>query len=230
MPSFEPVSSRPIVLTPSSESAVYGLFALALGLTVAGVAAGMTVARPLLESGWALALLFVELGIILSARWWINRSPLNYVLFAVFPLLSGFTLTPYLMMLLADYANGASILLNALGATACASLAAAVYARTTRTNLSFLGRGLFFALLGFVAFGLLQLFIPALRGTGAELLISGGGIVLFSLFLAYDVQRIQRLGRAGASPFLLALSLYLDVFNLFLSILRFMVALSGRRR
>ncbi len=37
-------------------------------------------------------------------------------------------------------------------------------------------------------------------------------------------------GSLGANPFLLALSLYLDIFNLFLSVLRFMSVLSGERR
>ena len=43
-------------------------------------------------------------------------------------------------------------------------------------------------------------------------------------------QRIESQGRMGANPFMLALSLYLDIFNLFLFILRFMTALSGNRR
>jgi FtsH-binding integral membrane protein len=54
--------------------------------------------------------------------------------------------------------------------------------------------------------------------------------VIFALFTAVDIQRVKMLGRYGANPFLLALSLYLDIFNLFLYILRFMLALSGDRR
>ena len=43
--------------------------------------------------------------------------------------------------------------------------------------------------------------------------------------MAYDIQRIQHLSRLGASPFLMALSLYLDIYNLFLYVLRFMLAI-----
>jgi FtsH-binding integral membrane protein len=93
-----------------------------------------------------------------------------------------------------------------------------------------MARGLFLALLGLIALGLLQVFIPSMRGGSTELLISGGGVIVFALFTAYDIQRVQTLARAGQNPFLLALSLYLDLFNLFLYVLRFMTALSGERR
>ena len=85
-------------------------------------------------------------------------------------------------------------------------------------------------LIGLIVIALLQLFVPSLRTGGMEIVISGIGVVLFAAFTAYDVQRVQALGRLGANPFLLALSLYLDIFNLFLYVLRFMLALSGDRR
>lgn len=222
--------SRPVALSASTESQVYLLFALAMGLTVLGVFLGIQYAQILLGTGLHFVLLIVELALIFSASFWMNRSPLNYVLFALFPLSSGITVTPYLMAVLAGYANGGTILMNALGATATLSLGAALFARTTSRNLSVFSRGLLFALLGLIVLGIFQLFIPSLRGTTMELLLSGGGIVIFGGFLAVDIQRIQEMGRYGANPFMLALSLYLDIFNLFMSVLRFMVALSGDRR
>jgi FtsH-binding integral membrane protein len=77
---------------------------------------------------------------------------------------------------------------------------------------------------------LLQVFVPAFRTTQMELMISGAGVVIFGLFTAYDMQRIAQMGKMGANPFMLALSLYLDIFNLFLYILRFMLVLYGDRR
>ena len=74
------------------------------------------------------------------------------------------------------------------------------------------------------------MFIPALRTTQFELILSGLGITVFAVFTAFDLQRIQRLGKMGVNPFMLALSLYLDIFNLFLYVLRFMLVLSGDRR
>ncbi len=230
MRSYAPVQSAPVALNKSTEAQVYTLFAFAMALTVVGVYVGMLFAPMLLNSGAIFGLIVVELIIIFTARLWQNQTPLNYLLFGVFPVISGITITPLLIHTLTGYANGPSILMNALSATVFMAGAAAVFARTTSWNLSVMGKALFFAIIGLIGVGILQFFIPALRSTQMELMISGAGVVVFALFTAYDVQRIQALGRAGASPFLLAISLYLDIFNLFLYILRFMLVLYGDRR
>jgi len=227
---YSPVQSRPLTLSQSIESQVYGLFALAIGMTVLGVFFGLQYATVLMGTGLHLFFLIAELGLIFTSRLWMDKSPLNYVLFCLFPLLSGFTVTPYILYVLTGYANGGSILLNALSATGFMAAAAAVFARTTSWNLGAMGKALFFALIGLIVVGLLQFFVPSLRTTQFELVLSGIGVIVFSLFTAYDLQRIAKLGRMGAHPMLLALSLYLDIFNLFLYLLRFMVALSGNRR
>lgn len=221
--------SRSVILSASTQSQTYVLFALAAGLTVVGVFFGMMFAPLLLGSGMHFLFLIAEMIIIFTAALWIERSPLNMILFGAFPLLSGITFTPYILYVLIGYANGASILVNALLATTFMALAAAVLARIA-PSLAGLGQILFLAVIGLVFFSIAQIFVPGLRTGAAELLISGGGIVVFALFLALDLQRVARLGRLGASPFLLALHLYLDIFNLLLYVLRFMVALSGERR
>ncbi|KKW40719.1 MAG: hypothetical protein UY90_C0073G0006 [Candidatus Peregrinibacteria bacterium GW2011_GWA2_54_9] len=191
---YSPVQSRPIAISQSTEAQVYGLFAVAMALTVLGVFIGMQYAPVLLTTGLHFFFLFAELGLIFTAGLWMNKSPLNYLLFGLFPLISGFTITPYILSVLTGYANGGSILLNALSAT------------------------------GFMAA------FPSLQTSQFELMLSGVGVVIFALFMAYDLQRIEHLGKMGAHPMMLALSLYLDIFNLFLYILRFMIALSGDRR
>lgn len=222
--------SQSVTLSASTEAQVYLLFALAMGLTVVGAFFGIIYTPVLLQNGMHFFLLFLELGIILTSGLWSRRSPWNYFFFVLFPLASGVTIAPYLLYVLAGYANGASILLNALVSTTFLSLAAAVFARTTRVNLGAMSQALLFGLIGLLVLGILQLFIPALRSTQFELILSGGGVLLFASFLAFDLQRIQMLGRAGANPFQLALSLYLDIFNLFLYVVRFMLAISGNRR
>jgi FtsH-binding integral membrane protein len=201
-----------------------------MGLTVLGVMIGIQYAPTLLTTGLHFFFLFAELGLIFTAGLWMNKSPLNYLLFGLFPILSGFTITPYILYVLASYSNGSSILINALSATGFMAASAAVFARTTKWNLGVMGKALFFAIIGLILVGLLQFFVPSLRTTQFELVLSGAGVVIFALFTAYDLQRIQRLGRMGAHPMMLALSLYLDIFNLFLYILRFMLAFSGNRR
>lgn len=226
---FTPSRTQPLALSASSQAQVYGLFTLAMALTLLGVFLGMTFAQYVLSTGLHMVLAVVELVLIFTAGWWSQRSPLNYALFAAFPLLSGITLTPYILLLLAGYANGPAILFNAVAATVFMSLAAVVLARIA-PGLASWGRALFFAVLGLLFLSVLQIFVPALRTEGIELLISGAGIVVFGLFTAFDLQRIERMGAVGANPFLLALSLYLDIYNLFIFILRFMTALSGERR
>mgnify|MGYP000854548269 FL=1 len=223
------IVSEPLLLDRTALASVYGLFAVALLLTFVGVYAGMTFAQFIITSGWMFLLLFVELGIILTAGFWSTRTPLNYVLFAVFPLFSGLSITPFILSVLQGYVNGAAILQNALISTTLLAAAAALFAYTTTWNLGLMGRFLFFAVLGLLIFGLLQIFLPSFRTTQMEMMVSAAGIVIFSLFTAYDVQRITQQARAGASPFLLALSLYLDIYNLFLFVLRFMLAFGGRR-
>lgn len=223
--------SQSPALSASQMSSAYLLVALAMLMTGVGVVVGAVFALPILASGWIFLLFLAELILIFSAPVWTRNAPLNYVLFLAFPFLSGLTLTPFLLSVLAGYVNGASILLNATIATTLLTLAAAVFARTTSMNIGLtFGRFLFQSLIGLIVFGILQLFFPSLRGSSFEVVISGFGIVVFSLFLALDMQRLSSSDRIGNSPFLLAISLYLDIFNLFLYVVRFMLAMSGQRR
>lgn len=222
-------TGAPIALSASTQAQTYALFALAMGLTVIGVFLGLSFAPALFRSGVMIVFVLAEFGLIFTAPFWSERPPLNYLLFGAFPLLSGITFTPYIVSILAQYVNGASILVNALLATVFLSLSAAVFARVA-PNLMGLARGLLLAVLGLVILSIMQIFIPGWRVGGMELLISGAGIVIFALFTAVDIQRIAHRSRLGANPFLLALSLYLDIFNLLIMVLRFMAAFGGRRR
>jgi len=149
-----------------------------MALTVVGVYIGMQYAVAMMSTGIHLFFLLAEIGLIFSARIWIDKTPLNYLLFGLFPILSGITITPYILYVLTGYANGASILLNAFSATAFMALASAVFARTTQWNLSVFSRALFFGLLGLIFLGILQIFVPSLRGTQFELILTGAGVIL----------------------------------------------------
>ncbi len=226
---FSTSRSQPIALRASTLSQAYLLFTLAMGLTLSGVFLGMNFAQFLLGTGMHAVLLLTELALVFTARWWSRTAPLNVILFVLFPLFSGITVTPYILYVLAGFANGASILFNAVAATVAIALSAAVLARMAPGLSAFAG-AFVLALIGLLFLGILQIFFPALQTPGFELFLSGAGIVVFAFFTAFDIQRVQSMGSVGANPFLLALSLYLDIFNLFLSVLRFMGVLSGERR
>ncbi|MEK7136967.1 MAG: Bax inhibitor-1 family protein [Patescibacteria group bacterium] len=224
-------ASAPLALSPAATLQTYLLFGLALGLTAVGVACGSLYSATLFRGGLHFVLLLAELGIVFTARWWVRERPWNVILFCLFPLLSGITVTPYLWYVSGSFVNGNAILLNALIASALLFAAAAVFARTTRISLAGMSGFLVLSLIGLIVFGLLQLFVPALRqSVGFEMGLSAAGVVLFAMFAAFDIQRVEAGARAGESPFLLALSLYLDIFNLFLYVLRFITAIAGDRK
>jgi len=230
-PRFMPIIDITSAPTRSqSVASVYGLLFLALLFTLLGCAVGATVALPFMTTGWIGLLFLLEIAIVWTAPSWTRTTPLNYLLFFAFPFLSGLTLAPVIISVLVGYANGASILLNALIATGLMTLSSALLATMTRGNLGgMFGQFLLQAVVGLIIFSLVQMFFPSLRSEGIELIVSGIGIVVFSLFLAVDIQRVQRRGDLD-SPFLMAIALYLDIFNLFLFILRFMTSGAERRQ
>lgn len=101
----------------------------------------------------------------------------------------------------------------------------ALFGALTKRNLGAWGRGLCMCLFGLIICLVINLF----WGNGTfDLIISGIGVILFSLLTAYDTQKILSNGlslsgeeRAKGAIFG-ALDLYLDFLNLFLYLLRFL--------
>ncbi len=109
--------------------------------------------------------------------------------------------------------------------------AMALYGYYTKADLTTMGSYLFMAVIGLVIAGVVNIF---LKSDGFQTVISGVGVLVFTLLTAYDVQRIkylleQSLGdreTMSKATLMGALALYLDFINLFLYLLQFM----GRRR
>ena len=109
---------------------------------------------------------------------------------------------------------------QAAGATGLfvGGLGAAGYA--TRRDLSFLYRGLFFALLALIGFGLLTIFISIPAG---NVIYCIAGLGIFGLYTVVDFNRLRRAGKNETVP--LAAGIFLDVLNVFL----FFLSLFGGR-
>ncbi len=61
--------------------------------------------------------------------------------------------------------------------------------------------------------------------------VSAVSAILFTGFLVYDLNRVaQRRGASEGEPILLAVSVYLDVFNLFLALLQLFDGVRQRSR
>ncbi len=109
----------------------------------------------------------------------------------------------------------------ALGTTAGLFVTMAVIGSVTKRDLTRMANILFFGLLGLIIASFANLFFAS---TGAEWLITYAGIAIFLGFSAYDAQRVKRIAMSGdtstSSAIWCATSLYLDILNLFLFLLR----------
>jgi FtsH-binding integral membrane protein len=78
-----------------------------------------------------------------------------------------------------------------------------------------LGGVLFYSLIGLLVVRILQMFIPALAGLTFIDYIAAG---IFSLYIGYDMYRASTVGRTYTNALHIAVSLYLDIINLFLTL------------
>jgi modulator of FtsH protease len=134
------------------------------------------------------------------------------VVFAITGLL-GFALGPMLNMYL-SLPNGPQIVATALGGTGVIFLGLSGYALTTKRDFSFLGGFLFVGLLVVLGAALLNIFfaVPAL-----SLALSAAIVMLMSGFILYDTSRMVN---GGIDNYLIAtVQLYMNIFNLFISLL-----------
>lgn len=200
---------------------VMSFFALAIFMSMAGTFIATKYLLFYFVSTPALmpVLFITELVIIFTARIWKRHSPLNKIMFVVFTFITGITLAPIIAVVAAS-PFGLSILIRALLATALMFSAAAVFGYTTKVNLVGMRGFLLLSLVGMIIVGILGIFIP--WGSAGEMMYSGFGIVLFSGFVMYDFQKLKRYPENMYIE--AALDLYLDIFNLFIYILRFIGA------
>ena len=172
---------------------------------------------------WILAI--AQLGIVftLSARVQRMASSTASLLFVVYSVLTGITLSAILLAY-----TGESVFTTFIVAAGMFG-ALATYGTVTRRALSGLGQALFMGLIGIVIASVVGLFW---HSDGLQFVISFIGVIVFAGLTAYDAQRLKQLafatsaGPTSGATIVGALALYLDFINLFLFLLRFM----GNRR
>ena len=154
---------------------------------------------------------------ILSARIEKLNSGTAAVLFYLYSVMNGITLTPIFM-----YYTSTSIA-TTFALTAGTFGAMTIFGYVTRQDLSKLGSFLIMTLFGLILCLVVNMF---LHNTMMDLLISCAGILIFVGLTAWDTQAIKRMA-AEADPTMMnkvatwgALSLYLDFINLFIYLLR----------
>jgi modulator of FtsH protease len=204
----------------------YWLLAISMLPTIAGAFVGMQlnfaafyhaspIMAPLLMLGAMIGSLFV-VAALRNTGW-------GVVAVFGFTFISGLMLAPTLQFA-AGLRNGGQLVALAGGMTAAVFLVMATIATVSKRDFSFLGKFLFVGLIVLVIAMLANLWlqIPALAVT-----LSAVGVLIFSLFLLYDVSQIVR---GGETNYIMAtVRLFLDLLNLFLSLLNLLMIFSGQR-
>lgn len=121
------------------------------------------------------------------------------------------------------------VVVNAATTTAGLVLVLSAYAWTTKRDLSGMGAYLMAGLLAVLLAGLVMM-VLSLFGVPMGIfgfLLSVVTAVLFSGFVMYDMQRLKNAQAGLDDPIMLAVGIYLSIFNLFLAILRIFGFLSS---
>ena len=218
------------IAPPISQNAVlrntYWLLALSMLPTVAGAFVGMQfnfaavfksapIMAPLLMFAAMLGSLFVVTRL--------RNSAWGVVALLGFTFIAGVFLTPILSVA-AGFRNGGQLVALAGGMTAAIFFAMATIATVTKKDFSFMGKFLMVGLVLLIVASLANLFfqVPAL-----SLTISAIAVLIFSAYILYDVSNIVR---GGETNYVMAtLGLFLNLYNLFISLLNILLAFTGQR-
>lgn len=195
---------------------------LGITLVFSALTAGISMAVGI-GHGVGLIMSLVALGLIWFVLPRTANSPTGLIVVFAFTGLIGASLGPILNHYLA-FANGGSIVLQALGGTALIFLGLSAYTLTTRKDFSFLQ--------GFVVVGMMVMIAAMLiligaslfgfNVSGLQLAFSAGVVLLMSALILYQTSAIIH---GGETNYILATtSLYLSIINLFTSLLHLLGA------
>lgn len=118
--------------------------------------------------------------------------------------------------------NGVRLISLAFGGTGAVFLGMAAMASTMKRDVSSMGKWLFMGMIVILVAAVANIWLqlPALH-----LAISTMAVVIFSAFILYDIKRVLD---GGETNYVTAtLAIYLDVYNVFSSLLQLLMALGG---
>lgn len=163
---------------------------------------------------WILAIIEIVVVIWLSAgirKMNIITAKTLYVLYSI---LTGLTLSVIFI------AFKMSSIIYVFGITAIMFALMAIFGRTTKIDLTKIGTILFMGLIGIIIASLINMFIGS---ETFDLIICIVGIIIFTIYIAYDVQKIKYIAETleeDKAVIICAFELYLDFINLFIKLLR----------
>jgi len=201
------------------------LLALTMVPTVLGALVGVQMEFSFM-AGSPLMSFLLFLGIAFGFMWGIERtknSGMGVVLLLAFTFFMGLMLSRILQVAL-GFSNGGSLIAMAAGGTGVIFFSLAGVASVTKKDFSFMGKFLFIGMIVVLLAALGNIFfqIPAL-----SLTISAVAVMIFSAYILYDISRIVT---GGEDNYISAtLAVYLDIYNVFVSLLNLLMAFSGDR-
>jgi modulator of FtsH protease len=202
----------------------YWLLALSLVPTVLGAWVGVSTGiMASLGNGLAAGIFLAgAFGLIFAIEKTKESSAGVWVLLA-FTFFMGLMLSRLLAAVL-GFKNGSSLIMMAFGGTAAVFFAMASLSTVIKRDLSGMGKFLFIGAIVLLAAGLINVFVQssALMVTVAVLAIG-----IFSAFMLYDLKRIVD---GGETNYISAtLAIYLDIYNVFQSLLALLGVFGGER-
>jgi len=187
---------------------VMGLVAVTLGFLALGAYVGRH-----LSGGIGIAFFVAGFACLIglniaSGR---GRQQLSITLLFGFGLLLGLALGPVINA----YAKAdPAAVWQAAGATGAFVAGFGAIGYATRRDLSSWARGLFWALLALIVFGIVAIFVSIPH---ANVIYAVAGLVIFGGYTIFDFNRLRRAGIEAAVP--IAASIFLDILNVFLLLL-----------
>jgi modulator of FtsH protease len=141
-----------------------------------------------------------------------------------FTFFMGLMLSRLLAMMLGTYSNGASLIMTAFGGTSLVFFAMASLATVIKRDLSNMGKFLFVGVILLLVAGLVNIF---LQSSALMLTLSVAAIAIFSAFMLHDIKRVID---GGETNYITAtLAIYLDLYNVFQSLLMILGVFGGDR-
>ena len=202
----------------------FALLALTLIPTILGVYLGVQLGLPEMMQGSPWMSLGIFLVVTIALLMGIHATATTAVaipILMVFTGVMGANLSGLISIVLGMSTGIEIVALAALG-TVGVMLGCSVYAMTTSRDFSSMGGFLMGALIGIIVLGVANVFFQV--GIISTLL-AAASLLLFSAFTVYDVQRIVN---GGETNYILATtSLYLNMLNIFSSLLQLLASLWG---
>ena len=202
----------------------YWLLALSLLPTVLGawlgVATGITQA---LRGGLGLVVFMGGAFGFMYAIEKTKNSAAGVPVLLAFTFFMGLMLSRMIGMVL-GFSNGAELIMTAFAGTAGVFFVMASVASVVKRDLSGMGKWLFVGAMVIVVGAVVNVFVGSTAGMMA---ISVAAIGIFSAYMLYDLKRILD---GGETNYISAtLALYLDIFNVFQSLLALLGIMGGER-